>query len=906
MTSVDATVAAAQLLATKLHAPRRRREAVHRSRLNNRLIPVRQPALTLVSAPAGFGKTTLLTDCFADSDRSTSSTAWLALDAGDNDPSVFGSYLVAALQSLSPQVGQNVSVLRSPQPLRAITATLINDLEALDDHVVLVLDDYHVIDANDIHEAITFLVDHAPPQFHLVLASRADPPLPLARWRARGELLEIRAADLRFTNDEASSYLNEAMGLHLTAGDVGALESRTEGWIAALQLAALSLQGRDDIAGFIENFTGDDRFVVDYLAEEVLDRQPANVRTFLLQTSVLKRLTGSLCDAVTGASGGKSMLEMLDRANLFLVALDDRRHWYRYHHLFADVLRARLLDEQADRVGELHLRASIWHDRHGDSAQAIEHAIAGEHFDRTAQLIELAAPTLRATRQDATFRRWLEALPEQLFDARPVLTLALVGARMATGESTGVELLLDRVDRWFDAPSADGIRRDAAPTRIVFDHAEFARLPAQVAVYRAALALLAGDAVGTIAHATRAMALAETSDHLRRGGAAALLGLAHWSVGDLDNARSRYSDAVDSFVEANLVPDLLGCSLALADIQIAQGRLRDARRTLESALKRATGHPGLRGTADMHVGLSELLLESNELDAAAGHLQTSIELGEHAGLPQHPYRWRRATALLRQARGDLGGALELLDDAECVYNTDFSPAIQPIAAVKARVHLAQGDVASALSWAADRGLTIDDDLTYVREYEHITFARTLIAESGRARRPAVDTTRFLERLVDAALQGHRNGSVIEVLVLLAVGHDARGDRQAAATVLDQALVLAEPEGYLRVFIDAGPALHALLRSTPSSADAAPHARRVLAATTPNTAASPSRRALVDELSGRELDVLRLLRSDLNGPEIARELHVSLNTIRTHTKSIYTKLGATNRREAIRRAAAHGL
>jgi LuxR family maltose regulon positive regulatory protein len=892
---------APQLLATKLHAPRRRREAVRRPRLNNKLVMGYEPAITLVSASAGFGKTTLLADCFADSGTST---AWVALDAGDNDPATFGTYFVAALQSLDPPVGHGAAAtLDAGQTLQAVMATLINDLEALDHDVALVLDDYHLIDSDVIHDAITFLVDHAPARFHLVLASRADPPLPLARWRAGGDLLEIRAADLRFTNDEAAAYLNEAMGLRLTAGDIGALASRTEGWIAALQLAALSMQGRDDVAGFIENFTGDDRFVVDYLAEEVLERQSASVRSFLLQTSILRRLTGSLCDTVTGESGGRSTLQELDRANLFVVALDDRRHWYRYHHLFADVLQARLLDEQPQHLRELHLRASTWYDEQGDATEAIEHAIAGDHFERAAQLIELAVPSVRATRQDVTFRRWLEALPEQLFEARPVLTLALVGARMATGDPRGVEALLDSVEQWLDPPTPGEDAGEPRPLPIVFDHVEFGHLPAHAAIYRAGLALLAGDTAGTIAHATRALAVAEPSDHLRRGAAAALTGLAHWADGDLDLARNRYTDTIESFVQAGFLADLLGVSLGLADIQIAQGRLADAKRTYESALVHAARQPGVRGAADMYVGLSQLLLEFNELDAAADHLRISSELGEHAGLPQHPYRWRLATARLRQALGDVDGALELLDAAERVYNSDFSPPIRPVAAVKARMQLTIGDVASARRWATERSLSADDQLSYVREYEHITLARAMLAD-GRDR--ATETTRFLERILDAARIGQRLGSVVETLTLLAVCHAAGGDRVGAIVAVDEALELAAPEGYVRLFLDAGPALVDLLRSATLGPEATHHARRVLAAATPGTAAVTSRRALVDELSGRELDVLRLLRSELAGPEIARELHVSLNTLRTHTKNIYTKLGASNRRQAVRRAAELGL
>ena len=502
---------------------------------------------------------------------------------------------------------------------------------------------------------------------------------------------------------------------------------------------------------------------------------------------------------------------------------------------------------------------------------------------------------MRQTRQELTLRRWLEALPETLFEARPVLSLTLVGARMATGDTTGVEPLLQSVEGWLEAPVG----------AIVFDEAEFARLPAQVAIYRSALALLAGDTAGTISHADRVLALVEPSDHLGRGSAAALLGLAHWSVGDLETARRRYSEAVDRFVEVGFLPDVLGCSLALADLQVAQGALRDAQRTLESGLERAGAHPGLRGTADMHVGLSEVLLERNELDAALRHLQASSELGDHAGLPQNAYRWRVAMARLRQAQGDLAGALELLDEAERVYNTDFSPAVRPIPALKARAWLAQGDLAAALRWATDRGVTPHDDLSYVHEYEHITLARVLLARQV-ADPSSTDAIGLLDRLLAGAEEGQRTGSVIELLVLLSLARHSRGDRPAAVAALQAALVRAEPEGYVRVFVDGVPTLAALLRTVPLEGVAEEHARRVLAAAGTTGAVTLSRAGLVDELSSRELDVLRLLRSELTGPDIARELMVSLNTMRTHTKSIYAKLGVNNRREAVRRAAELGL
>jgi len=848
----------------------------------------------LVSAPAGFGKSTLLAEWLAGRTR----TAWFSIDVGDNDPAVFWAYVIAALESVEPGVGDTArSVLgSSPGSLEPALAALVNDLDALDDDVVLVLDDYHLIDSTHVHEQVTFLLEHLPRRVQLVIGSRADPPLPLPRLRARGELIEMRAADLRFTTDEAASYLNDAMGLTLAAHDVAALEARTEGWIAALQLAALSLHGRDDTAAFIENFAGDDRFVVDYLAEEVLERQPQPIRDFLLRTSILSRLTGSLCDAVTGGNDGKATLEALDRANLFLVALDDRRAWYRYHHLFADVLHARLLGEQSDIVPQLHQWAGAWHEDNGHRPEAIVHALRGHDFERAAELIERTAPLLRQSRQEATLRRWLEAIPGPLFAAGPVLSITLVGARMATGDTTGVESLLQGVESWLDrAPST------AAPT--VYDEDEFARLPAQVVVYRAALALLAGDITATMSHAQRALALTEPSDHLRHGAASALLGLAHWTIGDLETARRRYEDAVQAFVDAEHLPDVLGVSLGLADIQLAQGRLGDAAQTFENALGLTRDHPGLRGAADMHVGLCEVLLERNDLDGAAHHLQAGRDLGDHAGLPQHAYRWRVAAAGLHRAQGDPKAALALLDEAERVYNTDFSPAVQPVPAIKARVHLGLGDVGAARRWAQHRGLTAGDELSYVREFEHLTLARILLAQRDD---DALDQAMgLIDRLLTTADQGRRERSAIEALVLRALAQ-ARGDRQGSVATVEQALLRAEAEGYVRVFADEGPAMVALLHAVSARGAAGRHAQRVLVAVAERSGVAPPRHGLVEELSSRERDVLRLLRSELSGPEMARELLVSLNTLRTHTKNIYLKLGVTNRREAVRRAVELGL
>jgi LuxR family maltose regulon positive regulatory protein len=856
-----------------------------------------EATLTLVSAPAGFGKTTLLTEWLAEwLETGERSAAWLSLDERDNDPALFWRYLVTALDTAAPGVGANaLALLRSSRPAtEAVLATLLNDLGAVATDVVLVLDDFHLIEAREVQDGMAFLLDHLPPRIRLVIAGRADPALPLARLRGRGELVEVRAADLRFTPDEAAAYLNDAMGLALTPADVAALEGRTEGWIAALQLAALSMQGRDDVAGFIAGFAGDDRYIVDYLAEEVLQRQPDGVRDFLLQTSILTRLTGPLCDAVTGQDGGKAMLEALDRGNLFVVPLDDRRRFYRYHHLFADVLQAHLLDEQPDRIRELHRRASDWYEQHGERPEAVHHALAGEDVARAADLIEPAIPELRRNRQEATLRSWLEALPDELFRVRPVLTVGLVSSLMVRGDFDGVETRLRQAERWLDPTT------DRPGEMVVVDDEAFRTLPTAIAMYRAGAALVRGDVAGTMTHARRALDLADEDDDLARGAPAALLGLAYWTSGDLDAASRLYVDALPRLERAGYHSDALGGSIALADMRLAQGRLREATSILERGLQRAEqDRPPLRGAADMHVGLSQVLRERDDLDAARKHLQANSELGEHAGLPQNRYRWRVATALMREADGDLAGALDLLDEAERVYAGDFSPDVRPVAALRARMLAAHGRWTEALDWARERGLSVDDEPSYLHEFEHVTLARALLARyaAERHERSLHEATALLARLRSAAEDGGRTGSVLDVLVVEALAGQARGDLPAALTSLRRALSLAEPEGYVRTFVDEGPAMAALLRAVARPGN---YAQRLLAAFDRTEAGAPVPQRLVDPLSARELDVLRLLGTDLDGPDIARRLFVSLNTLRTHTKNIYAKLGVNNRRAAVRR------
>jgi LuxR family maltose regulon positive regulatory protein len=835
--------------------------------------------------------------------------AWLSLDERDNDPALFWTYLVVALKTAVPGVGANtLSLLQSPKPPgEAGLVILLNDLDAISNDVVLVLDDYHVIDAREVQDGMAFLLEHLPPQIHVVIGSRADPVLPLARLRGRGELVEIRAADLRFTPGEAAAYLNGAMGLVLTAADVAALEGRTEGWIAALQLAALSLQGREDVAAFIAGFAGDDRYIVDFLAEEVLQRQPGHVQQFLLQTSILDRLCGPLCDAVTGQDGGKAKLAALERGNLFLVPLDGRRRWYRYHQLFADVLQARLRDEQPEEVPDLHRRASGWYEQNGEPSEAIRHALAAGDFERAADLVELAIPAMRRNRQEAAVRDWLELLPDDVVRVRPVLSVGFAGTLLSLGEYEGVEGRLRDAERWLDTMT--GIRQESqAPSAemVVVDEEEFRRLPAEIELYRAAQALARGDGPGTVRHARRALDLSLEEDHLGRASAAALMGLASWASGDLEAGHSGYAECMAGLRRAGHIADTFGCAIALADIRLAQGRLGEAMCTYEQALQRAPGQGGsvLRGTADMYVGMSEVHRERDDLPAATQHLLRSQELGEHTGLPQNRYRWRVAMARIRQAEGDLGAALDLLNEAERLYVGDFFPNVRPVPALRARVRVAEGEWGEALGWARERGLSVDDDLSYLREFEHITLARVLLARyaAERAERSIHEATRLLERLLGAAEEGARTGSVIEILVLQALARQARGDIPAALASLQRALTLAEPEGYVRIFMDEGPPMASLLRTAAKQGITPSYARRLLAAVSTTEDGTPVSQGLIEPLSERELDVLRLLGTDLGGPEIARELIVSLSTVRTHTRNIYAKLGVNNRRAAVRRAA----
>ncbi|ESA35301.1 atp-dependent transcriptional regulator [Leptolyngbya sp. Heron Island J] len=889
------------LLETKLYLPQWTTDRVSRPMLIDRIYPKRK--LTLISAPAGFGKTTLLSEWISALPKR--SVAWVSLDRSDNTPASFWTYVITALQSIQPNIGKRaLSLVQSSQPpeIEAILLLLLNELTVIKADVALVLDDYHSIETQAIHDGIGFFLSHLPTQVHLIIASRADPPLSLARLRSHGELTELRVSDLRFTPDEAAAFLNQGMGLEISVGDVAALEQRTEGWIAGLQLAALSLQGREDVSDFVAAFSGDDRYIVDYLLEEVLQRQPDRVRHFLLQTSLLDRLSGSLCDAVTGQNNGQSMLETLERGNLFIIPLDNKRQWYRYHHLFADVLQAHALKECPEQMPVLHGQASKWYEQNELFSDAIRHALAAKDFEHAAGLIEQVWPAMRNRQQERTVLGWLKALPDLLIRVRPILSVAYAIALLNTGQIDSVE------DRLQDAEHALTAVKNSEVEQ------QYRSLPATIANARAFHAQALGDFAGAIAHAEQALALLPSEDDSERGVTASFLGLAYWTSGDAAAAYQSFAEGLKLFQKMGSVRIAICATSVLAQMGLAQGWLQVAIAACHQALQLADQQPEpiLQGTADLYLVLSELYYEQGHLDTAHQLLQTGEELRKQGSTSGFDYFLWLVKAQLKAAEGDLDKALEQLQKAAQLYRRSPLPNIRPIEALMVRWWLQQGRLAIALSWLEEISLSVDDKPDYLREYEHLTLARVLIVQYRRDSTNGVidPVISLLSRLLSAAEAKNRTGSVIKILVVLALANEAQGDLSAALSSLERALTLGEPEGHVRIFAECGPPMARLLQEAMTLSITPAYTQQLLTALKtwgekPNVPSpfplSPTPQPLIEPLSQRELDVLRLLNTELSGPEIAGELVVALSTVRTHTKRIYSKLNVTNRRAAVKRA-----
>ena len=901
----------AALLATKLFVPRAQPGFVPRRRLTEQLSDGLRRGFVLLCAPAGFGKTSLLADWSRASERSV---AWLSLDGGDNDAARFWRHAAAALDGACPGIAKRVAPLLgppSPASFEGFVTALVNGLTAQCDAVVLILDDYHVIESDTVHGSLMFLLEHLPPALRVAVASRSDPPLALARLRGRGQLAEVRAADLRFTADEATALLRAAVGRDLPDDAVGVLTDRTEGWVTGLLLAGLSLRRQDDPSGFVARFSGSHRYVLDYLTEEVLDQQPQQGRAFLLETSVLRRLSGALCDAVTGRTDGQAMLERVERANLFLAPLDDVRRWWRYHPLFADMLRARLQRDAPGRAPELHMAAAAWFDRQGYADEAVHHAVAARNHAVAAEVVERHIDELLLRSEGTTVQRWLAALPSDVVRTRPRLLLAEARLALLGGRVEAAEAALDAAERAWDQRAGEDDARYEASTGPAASL--LVNIPATIAVDRAYLAELRGDVRGAIASASRAKARINPDEWMLRSHADGYLAVAKLLDGRLDEAERALSSIVATWRGAGeRYLAVRGCH-HLGQVQRAQGRLDAAVDTYRRALDLAAGTPAA-GIA--HVGLAEVAYQRNQLASALTHLDDGIPLCRQLVYTQPLATGLATLAWVRQAQGDTAAAPDLMGQAARVTrDVGAASVLNPVPVQRLRLLLARGDVGAATRWIEQRGLSIGDDPAYVREPEHLLLAQLLLARG----RPDEALT-LLERLVATALAEHRTGSLIELRAMRALALSATGDHAGAVAALAETLVDACPQGYVRVFVDAGTPMRTLLGRLVTAQgssggvagevpfDCLARLQHAFTATPAlhHGAQSAAAAGMVDSLTAREREVLALMaRGDTNAA-IAGELVISLDTVKKHVSRVLDKLGAINRTEAVDRARKLGL
>ena len=817
--------------------------------------------------------------------------AWLSLDEGENDPTRFLTYLVAALQTIAPNIGEGVlGVLQSPQPppTETILTALLNDLTTLTDHFVLVLDDFHVIDAKPIDHALTYLVEHLPPHMHLVIATREDPPLPLARLRAGGHLTEVRAVDLRFTDFEAAEFLNQTMGLILSVEDVSRISSRTEGWIAGLQLAALSLQGQKDTAGFIRTFTGSHHFVLDYLVEEVLGQQPESLQTFLLRTSILDRMTGPLCDAVLldPSGSGQETLEYLEHANLFLVPLDNERRWYRYHHLFADLLRQRLHQRSAsspgDDVGdmtELHSRASLWYEGHGLSIEAFQHAAAANDIARAERLIEGEGMTLHFRGAGALVRNWLESLPRMVLDARPSLWVTYASTLLFGGQHTAVEEKLQAAEAAMIRTEPDDTTRD---------------LVGRIASIRATLAVIQHDGATIVAQSRRALEDLDPDNIPVRTATTWTLGYAYQLQGDRAAAREAYTEVISIGKSLGDSIYTLAATINLGQLQEADNQLYLAAESYRRSLQLA-GDPPQRMACEAHLGLARICYEWNDLEAALAHGQQSAQLARQITVDTLA-AYGVFVARLKLTQGDVSGAAAALDEAEAyVRRYSFVFRMPDVAAAQVLLLLHQGHLAAAAHLAQTHELPLSQ-------------ARVYLAQG--------DTSAALARLLPWRRQVEAKGWAderLKVMVLQAVALQAQGKQDQAVHLLCDALTLAKPGGFIRLFVDEGPPMAHLLSEAAALGMMPDYIGKLLAVVEAeaqkreNTSSLPApAQPLIEPLSPRELEVLHLMAAGLSNQEMCERLFLALSTVKGHNRTIFGKLQVQRRTEAVARARTLGL
>ena len=913
--SAPASASERLLLVTKLAAPPVRADLTPRPRLTDQLQQGLQRPLTLVAAPAGFGKTTLLCAWL---ERSHLPVAWMTLERGDNDLTRFWSYVFNALERIAPGSGAAAlallegSQIRPLPPMETVLTVWINELTTLPQHVALVLDDYHLITAPAIHRALAYLLDHLPTQLHLVIATRADPPLPLARLRARGQLAEIRVADLRFTREEVLAFINQSLGSRLSTEQIATLEARTEGWIVGLQLAVLSMRDRTDLPLFLSTFSGSHQYIIDYLVEEVLARQPDAMRAFLLRTSILERLQESLCKAVLGESGveasGQTLLERAAQANLFLTPIDEVRRWYRYHPLFAEALAHRLLLQQRALLPELHRRASRWYEQQELISEAIHHALAAADFQQAARLIERMAERQMNRGELATLRAWLEALPGDVVLARAELCLWRAWLLVQDGQFEQAERLLTELERTSlaSSPAAGTVDTDTVGATQLDEYQN-----GRVAAIRAYSALRRGHALDVIRYGRQALEHLPQG-HTSRSSVAWNMGIAYLWSGDFPAAAAMLTQARDMGQASGNSYIAFMATFELAQTQERQGRLTHADQSYQQALDMGELRAErLAATGPVHVGRGDLQREWNQLEMATQSLREGIAQCQQTGSTAILLVGYITLARVKQAQGDTEEARDLSKKVEQLLRTSQLPPLNvaTITAWQVRLALEQAEFARADRWVEERQLRALDELSAPREVEFQTLARVLIAR-GRCD----EALTLLERLQRLAESQGRMGNALQTLVLKAVALDRSGDEAAALRALTQALTQAQPEGYIRLFLDEGPAMARLLARIRMDrghipAGVAAYSARLLALLR-GAPSGPSPQPVVvgpranppmEPLSDRELAVLRLIAAGSSNQEIAHQLVLALSTVKWYINTIYGKLQVTSRTKAIARA-----
>jgi LuxR family maltose regulon positive regulatory protein len=887
------------LLTTKLFFPRARTNLVSRPRLIERLSEGLSKPLTLISAPAGYGKTTLLSD-WRERFGSEYPLAWLSLDPGDNNLARFLTYVSAALETLDPELPRDlVSLLQLPQlpPAEELVAALINGVAGFPQDFALVLDDCHAITDPAIHGALAYLLDHLPPKMHLVMLTRADPPIHLAKLRARGDLVELRADDLRFSGEETTSFFNAVMRLDLSGEDIRALDQRTEGWIAGLQMAALSMQGKEDAAAFIKAFTGSNRYILDFLSEEVIQHQPESVRTFLLHTSILDRFTSCLCDAVLGGSKESTyILADLEQKNLFLIPLDDERRWYRYHHLFSDLLFQILKQTQPEIIIGLYERAATWLEMNGYLENAIGYALKAQNYELATRLMNQIRTNLLDHAEVRQLISWLNTLPEELVRSQPELSWSVATNLTMQG-------YFDAAEKWLQLAEAGSKQLDDPKRQELFGENRFL-------AYRSIYARSRGDYAAAIDLSQRAVELTPPSDDRPWGVVLLFLGHAHYYAGNTGQAEH----FLDEAIQANLVSGhMSACFNAvhyLAKLRVLQGRLHEAKTIYEWAVQVASKHGEPIYTGTEYACLGDLQREWNQLEEAAIAIQKGIELaeaGDHFFFLTDVYL---AQVNLALSLKDWGKAHNYLIKAEQVaLRCPTSIDNDYLRAWRAKFNLLQGRLAEACAWAESKAEEETESQDPQKEFELLTLARIWLAQ-GKTDQAAS----LLENIRSGAEEAGRSGRFLEVQMLQALVDQAAGDEQQALKNITQVLAQAEPEGYVRLFVDEGAAMAKLLYKAAAAltTPVGDYAQRLLAVYLQEEAepALQEKRqqieGLIKPLSNRELEVLRLVAAGKTNQEIAVELVIAFGTVKRHMVNIYTKLDAKNRTEAVAKARELGL